>query len=216
MLSPRKIRRVNQQTHEGPRQGAGQGLPAVTKRLFSASAFRNVPEAHWSRSSDSTRRSPPQKALLDYPAPAQAPLPHAPVFPSPRRTLVSKVSLFLQSPRAANPGPTLSARLVKVQIPHRKEKSHLADTCDLPGRCPCLHRAGPWTWLRLRLHFQNRVILFARPCFQRGVTTTHRGLPLTRGFGDRACHNLPPNVSCAHLQNGVETHLGLSTECCFL
>lgn len=184
-----------------PEKGQVQGLPTVTRALpFEMSQSPVEQELEFRRKVTSSE-SPPG---LPRPCPGTS---AAPVFPPPRHTLVSKVPLFLQSLRAANPEPTPSARLVKVQVPHGRRKATSQTRRSCRGRCRRSHSAGPWTWWRLRLHSQNRAISFARPCCHSWVTTNLRGPPVTRASGEPRLPSLPPTVSRARLQNGVETHM---------
>lgn len=184
-----------------PEKGQVQGLPTVTRALPFEMSQSPVEQELELRRKVTSSESPPG---LPRPCPGTS---AAPVFPPPRHTLVSKVPLFLQSLRAANPEPTPSARLVKVQVPHGRRKATSQTRRSCRGRCRRSHSAGPWTWWRLRLHSQNRAISFARPCCHSWVTTNLRGPPVTRASGEPRLPSLPPTVSRARLQNGVETHM---------
>lgn len=89
------------------------------------------PKAQWSRSSNSAERSPPQKALLDCPAPARAPLLHQCFLP--HGTHWSPKSLYSFSPYCREPRAHAQCALGESTGSPRKEKSHLADTPELPG-----------------------------------------------------------------------------------
>lgn len=109
----------------GPREGAGAGTADHHRASLRRLCLSKCPRSPLEQELEPRPKSPPQEALLDHPA-----LPR-----HPRRTRSVSVptahaglrSPFISSvPCAANPEPRLSARRVKVQVPHPKDKSHLA------------------------------------------------------------------------------------------
>lgn len=199
MRRPRKIRRVNQQRHQVPREGAGAG----TANRHQGSAFRNVPKP-----SGAGARTPPKGHLLRKPSWIAPPLPGhlcCTSVSSPTAHTGLQSPFIPSVPTCGEPRAHAQCALGESTGSPRKEKSHLADTPELPGTVS--HSAGPWTWWRLRLHSLNRAISLARPCCHSWVTTNLRGPPVTRASGEPRLPSLPPTVSRARLQNGVETHM---------
>lgn len=168
---------VNPQTHEAPREGAGAGTAGRHQASLQRLCLSKCP------------RSPLEQEL----------------------ELCPKVTSSESPPGLPCPCPCKRRAhaqcAVRGQIPHPKEKSHLADAPNLPGPRRPLHSAGPWARSRLRLHFPNRAVWSARPCFRTWATTSHRPLPRARGCGERGRPQPPPDASRAHLQKGVETHV---------
>lgn len=177
-----------------PEKGQVQGLPTVTRALPFEMSHSPVEQELELRRKVTSSESPPG---LPRPCPGTS---AAPVFPPPRHTLVSKVPLFLQSLRAANPEPTPSARLVKVQVPRGRRKATSQTRRSCRGRCRTAPAPG--------LGGGCVCILKTAPSRLRGHAVT---AGLRRTFAGRLSPGPPGNPGCqafrARLQNGVETHM---------
>lgn len=124
---PRKIRRVNQQRHQVPREGAGAG----TANRHQGSAFRNVPKP-----SGAGARTPPKGHLLRKPSWIAPPLPGhlcCTSVSSPTAHTGLQSPFIPSVPTCGEPRAHAQCALGESTGSPRKEKSHLADTPELPG-----------------------------------------------------------------------------------